>query len=220
VRVEWVNQYNGRSGLGGAQARTEFSGFFHFENPGNVELLVKVLDFGADVKVFWGQLTDLHFTLTVRDTLTGAVRTYGNTPGNCGGIDQAAFPGVAGPGEEITAAASSPKLACSPNGRRLCLQGGRFAAELAWRNHRSGASGQGGAVPLSDLTGAFFFEDGRNLELVVKALDFGGGRYPVLYGALSDLEYTLRVTDTATGVTRTYVNPGGRYCGGLDADAF
>jgi hypothetical protein len=40
------------------------------------------------------------------------------------------------------------------------------------------------------------------------------------YGTLSDLPYTIHVTDTRTGTVKTYRNEGGRYCGGLEVDAF
>ena len=38
----------------------------------------------------------------------------------------------------------------------------------------------------------------------------------VIWGAMSNLEYTLEVTDTKTGKVKTYRNPAGTYCGGLD----
>ena len=41
-----------------------------------------------------------------------------------------------------------------------------------------------------------------------------------LWGSLSNLEYTLRLTNMETGVTRTYHNPPGKFCGGLDNNAF
>lgn len=37
---------------------------------------------------------------------------------------------------------------------------------------------------------------------------------------LSELEYTLTLTDTRTGAVRTDHNPAGTCCGGLDDDAF
>ena len=96
---------------------------------------------------------------------------------------------------------------------------GRFRAEVDWRNQFNGTSGRGGAIRSSDVTGLVYFTDSTNIELVVKMLDFGGP-VKLFYGALSDLEYTLRVTDTSTGETNTYFNPAGRYCGGIDDDAF
>ena len=53
----------------------------------------------------------------------------------------------------------------------------------------------------------------------MKTLDFGD-HVLVLYGTLSNLAYTLRVTETTTGRVKTYVNAAGNYCGGLDSNAF
>ena len=46
------------------------------------------------------------------------------------------------------------------------------------------------------------------------------GKFWVFYGALSNVEYTLRVTDTATGKVKTYTNPAGRFASAGDSDAF
>jgi hypothetical protein len=42
----------------------------------------------------------------------------------------------------------------------------------------------------------------------------------VFYGALSDVEYEITVTDTATGATRQYVNPLGGLASVGDTAAF
>ncbi|HEX7182999.1 MAG TPA: hypothetical protein VF756_14250 [Thermoanaerobaculia bacterium] len=91
----------------------------------------------------------------------------------------------------------------------LCLQSSRFEIEVSWRDPRSGATGTGSMVPLTDDTGAFWFFEETNLELMVKVLDGRptNGHFWVFYGALSDVEYTLRVLDTATGAVKTYHNP-------------
>jgi hypothetical protein len=66
-----------------------------FFRPDNVELLVKVLD-GRGVNghfwVFYASLTDLEYTLRVRDTVTGDEREYVK-PGLVlrSGADTAAF---------------------------------------------------------------------------------------------------------------------------------
>ena len=39
-------------------------------------------------------------------------------------------------------------------------------------------------------------------------------------GALSNVEYTIRVTDTLTGQTNTYTNPSGRFASVADTGAF
>src|SRR5262249_59815985 len=85
-----------------------------------------------------------------------------------------------------------------------------------------GTNGKGQSVPLTGDTGAFWFFSANNLELVVKVVD---GRafnnfFWVFYGALSNVEYTLTVTDTATGAVRSYSNPQGTLASVSDTSAF
>ena len=61
------------------------SGLFWFFAPGNVELLLKVLDgcaVNGRVWVFLSATTDVEFTVTVTDTVSAAVRTYSNALGH------------------------------------------------------------------------------------------------------------------------------------------
>ena len=46
------------------------------------------------------------------------------------------------------------------------------------------------------------------------------GRCWVYFGALSNVEYTVTVTDTLTGAVRTYFNPAGTFASVGDVDAF
>ncbi len=220
VRADWENQFDSSFGVARAVPRTGLSGFFSFGDPGNLELLVKILDFGDAVKLFYGQLTNLRFTLTVTDTRTGITRTYQNGPRECGAIDHDAFPPASALRSTAPIATAPPATAprCRSDRQALCLLN-RFRIEVEWQNPGNGQGGRAAAVPLSGQTGAFSFTDASNLELLAKVVD-AGGRIDVFYGSLSDLEYTLRVTDTATGEVRTYQNPAGTYCGGLDVGAF
>ncbi|HEY0783925.1 MAG TPA: hypothetical protein VGE98_15820, partial [Thermoanaerobaculia bacterium] len=214
LTVLWHNQFDGSSGAGRpVRGGSDQVGFFSFGDPANVELLIKVLDFSEATKVFYGELTNLHFTLSVTDTLLHQVRTYSNTPGDCGGLDPAAFDPLP-PGRKATTAG-----ACKPTVQTLCLGGGRFAVEVDWANPGDGTAGAGQARRLSDLVGTFSFTDPANLELMTKVIP-ASDRVEVFWGALSDLPYTLRVTDTATGATKTYRSTAGKLCGGLDNAAF
>jgi hypothetical protein len=215
VEVSWLNQYNGESGTGRALPATDSTGFFYFYDASNYELIVKVLDFGDVIKVFYGQLTDLGFTVTVTDTRSGEVKRYQNGPNNCGGIDQTAFPSAA----DRLAVRQGKAGTCVAEADTLCLHDRRYRVEVEWRNHFNGETGRGRSVQLSRESGRFSFGDPTNIELVVKALDFGD-RLLFFWGALSDLEYAITLTDTETGVTETYRNAGGNFCGGLDNDAF
>ncbi len=254
LRVEWMNRRNGTSGVGGAIPGTDptgRSGFFWFFRSDNVELVVKVLDgqrANGHFWLFYGALSDVQYTLHVRDTATGNERVYENPAGNlCGRGDTQAFPvqgGAragggpapalgfpsggfsAGAGALRTAAApASGSGSCVPGPRTLCLLDGRFRVEVDWRDPRSGSTGLGGAIPGTDgagRSGFFWFFRPDNVELVVKALDGRGvnGRFWLFYGALSDVGYRLRVTDMVTGAERLYTNPPGNLCGRGDTAAF
>src|SRR5262249_50647743 len=151
-------------GIGRAVPATDVTGYFSFGDPANLELLVKILDFGGGTfKVFYGELTNLKFTLTVTDTQTGKFRTYENTTGDCGGIDQGYFAKASGeagspapaPASVLTAAATAETAAASGSCRSdrttLCLLDGRFAVQVDWSNPGNGTSGQGGPDQLSNL---------------------------------------------------------------------
>src|SRR5262249_47010852 len=103
----------------------------------------------------------------------------------------------------------------------LTLQGGRFRLEVRWTDH-AGHSGDGKPVALTDDSGYFWFFAGENVELIVKVLDGRAvnGHFWVFYGALSDVDYTVTVRDTATGAERSYHNPAGRLASHADTAAF
>lgn len=221
VEVEWFNQFNNTSGRGGAVPSTDLAGYFYFTDPANIELMFKILDFGNVVKVFYGQLTNLRFTMTIADTRTGQVKRYGNTAGECGAIDQNGFPKATS--AVLLDAARGDRAArpgnCVASDTRLCLLD-RYAVEVVWTNQFNGQSGPGFATPFAGgLSGSFHYTDPSNVELLAKLLDFGD-RKLFIWGALSDLAYRILVTDTDSGATKLYDNPPGRYCGGIDNNAF
>jgi hypothetical protein len=219
AEVDWQNQFDGSAGVGRPVKRSDSTGFFYFFEPSNFELILKVLDFGDVVKVFYGQLTNLKFTLTLTDTRTGDVKRYQNGPDDCGALDQQAFAGLKSAAGSVLAASAPQTGTCRPGPDTLCLLSNRFRVEVDWRNQYNGSSGRGAAVGLSQQTGLFTFTDRTNVEIVAKALDFGD-RVLFFYSTLSDLEYTITVTDTTTGAVKTYRNPAGNFCGGLDERAF
>ena len=98
---------------------------------------------------------------------------------------------------------------CTVGPTTLCLTAGRFRVQVNWPSPTG--NGVGNAVTMSADTGHFWFFNAANVELVVKVLDARAvnGRFWVLYGALSDVQYTITVTDTVTGSVRTYNNSQG-----------
>lgn len=95
VTVEWRDPRSGDTGVGRAVPGSDNTGYFWFFRPGNVELVVKVLD-GTPVNghrwVFYGGLTDVEYTLHVVDLVAGTERRYRHAPGDlCGGADTTAF---------------------------------------------------------------------------------------------------------------------------------
>lgn len=99
---------------------------------------------------------------------------------------------------------------CTPGPTTLCLTGGRFKVETAWRT--DGGSGTGNAVDLGDDSGRFWFFSADNTELVVKVLDACTefDRFWVFASGLTNVQVVITVTDTETGRVRSYFNPGGR----------
>ena len=93
--------------------------------------------------------------------------------------------------------------------------------ESTWKDF-SNRTGTGRAVSLTGDTGYFWFFDPANVEAVVKVLDATpvNGHFWVYYGALSNVEYKLTVTDTVTGAVKTYANPKGRFASAGDTTAF
>ncbi|MEM1181822.1 MAG: hypothetical protein AAGM22_25985 [Acidobacteriota bacterium] len=80
LSVEW-RDFEDRRGVGVGSRMTDDTAAFWFFDPQYVELLVKVLDgtgFNGHRWVFYGALSNVEYTLTVEDVLTGEVRRYFN----------------------------------------------------------------------------------------------------------------------------------------------
>ena len=109
------------------------------------------------------------------------------------------------------AAARDPRKQgdCTPSSTNLCLNNGRFRIEVEWKDF-VGNTGAGEVVPFGTAdSGLFFFFDEDNWEMLVKVLNGCGfnGHYWVFAAATTDVEYTLRATDTEMGDFKEYFNP-------------
>ncbi|RPI24931.1 MAG: M6 family metalloprotease domain-containing protein, partial [Acidobacteria bacterium] len=219
VRVNWRTG-QGSSGQGVAVRASNDSGYFWFFGPDNVELFVKLLDGRGVNGYFWffyGALTNIEYTLTVTDTQTGNVRTYFNPQGvQAGGHDISAFPGSGSP-SSLFSADLEGLLDLGP----AFYARDRFKIELTWRTP-GGATGSGTAVPLTSDSGYFWFFDSSNVELVVKIVDGRGANshFWFFYGSLTDIQFTITVTDMTTGASRSYQGQQGVQQSGYDLNAF
>ena len=198
--------------------------------------------------VFFGALSDVEYWVTVRDTLGGGRRTYHNPPAeNCGQSDTTAFvpagassaSGAGGrnldPGFDLApVSAASIDLAgvglgqesggtCEAGATRLCLHDGRFSLEVELVDPKDMERKAGKVVASEGTkeTGFFWFFSPTNVELAAKVLDGRAlnGKFWFLYGGLSDVEYTVTLTDTVTGESKPYRNAAGSLCGGIDIEA-
>lgn len=104
---------------------------------------------------------------------------------------------------------------------KLCLLEDRFEIEVTWKDF-AGNQGAGRSARLAADSGSFWFFNPENVELVVKVLDGRAinGNFWVFYGALSNVEFSIAVTDTLTGEVKTYRNPSGSFASVGDTSAF
>jgi predicted outer membrane repeat protein len=223
IQVQW-DLPTGESGDGHPIALSDDTGTFWFFDPANVELVVKIVDGRALNGCFWvfyGALSNVGYTLMVTDTVTGAVNAYVNPQGQLASIaDTSAFLGTgnAPPVPPVTGPPPPAPGSCAATPGELCL-GNRFRVDVAWRTRT--AAGKATAVPLTGDTGYLWFFSAAEVDLVVKILDGRSinGDFWVFYGALSNVEYTIKITDSQSGRTKTYVNPQGTLASVADTSA-
>ncbi len=98
VTLQAHNPRTGQDASGSAIASGDRFGFFGLPaitgDPELPEVVVKMVDFTSISGKFWffhAGLTGLDYTLTVTDSTTGAVRTYGSPGDFCGAADTEAF---------------------------------------------------------------------------------------------------------------------------------
>lgn len=131
------------------------------------------------------------------------------------------------------AAAQVGNCAASPS--TLCLLDDRFQVEVTWSDFsgnplgRPGApdGGKGRAVELGQGLpnqdgGFFWFVDPQDIELLIRIFDGRqiNGSFWVFYGALTNVELELTVTDTVTRRKQEYRNPAGSFSAVFDTSAF
>jgi hypothetical protein len=203
---------------------TEESGGFWFFLRDNLEIFAKTIDGCANNDAFWiflAGLTDLDVHVLILDTWTGSVRDFPSILGQpfVPRQDILAFEtcGQISPGLNLSPLLSRQSLTsrgilereggigaegpdCEPDGRTLCLNGGRFRARLNWQSF-SGSSGFGETGPYFDDSGLFWFFTPQNLEVAVKVIDACdfNNRFWVYATGLTNVAVTLTVDDLVSG---------------------
>jgi hypothetical protein len=119
---------------------------------------------------------------------------------------------------------------CTSSATAACLLAGRFRVSVAFVNQFANPPAPGNFlagklrdIPENPDLAIFGISNAAVIEVVVRIQDtrpFGLNRFDVYYGGLTDLEYTVTVTDTIKGVTKTYHNPPGTVGGGVDRTSF
>jgi phosphatidylinositol-3-phosphatase len=97
----------------------------------------------------------------------------------------------------------------------------RFQAAVTWTSS-DGAQKSANLAYISAQTKGFWFFSPDNIDVVVKVLDGRSvnGKFWVFYSPLTTKAFTLTVTDTVTGATKTYTNAAGDMSGFADTSAF
>jgi Viral BACON domain len=112
---------------------------------------------------------------------------------------------------------------CTPNATTYCANNNRFQVQVIFSAPSLGiTNAPAQAMFLTGDTGYFWFFSSNNVEIVIKVVDGRtfNGFFWVFYGALSDVAYTITVTDTQTGSIKTYSNSAGSLASVADTAAF
>ncbi len=119
---------------------------------------------------------------------------------------------------------------CVANTTTVCLLSNRFRVSINYVNPFSNPPNQPGTFLTDRLlpgtqnpdTGLFGFSNARAIEVVVRVQDTRpfAPRFDIYYGGMTDVGYTVTVTDTQTGTSRTYTNTVGKVGGGVDRASF
>ncbi|MEO8347803.1 MAG: hypothetical protein ABI610_02740, partial [Acidobacteriota bacterium] len=130
-------------------------------------------------------------------------------------------PRLDGAGAALARAKSGEIVALLSSGPRPASPSS-FTVRIDWRVPSQGTSGNGRGVVVTSDTAYFWFFSPNNVEVVIKIVDGRAvnNHYWVFYGALSDVEYTIYVTDNSTGAQKIYFNPAGTLASVADTSAF
>ncbi|HEX6863515.1 MAG TPA: hypothetical protein VF414_11900, partial [Thermoanaerobaculia bacterium] len=218
VEARWRGSGETRTGGDGlAVPYSASTGFFAMSDPAGWDLGVKILDTRArnqHFALYEGNLCEPESWIRTVDTVTGFVRVDHSAGGQpCGQRDSRAFDA------SVVSKAVRP---CRPGPATLCLLGGRFLVRARWKPVPTGPPQLARAVSGSDRSGLFWFYAADNPAIVVQMVDGRdvNGHFWVLHSGFTPRDYTLTVTDLATGLGKTFSYSAADTCGRIDRQAF
>ena len=238
VTLTATDPRTGKTGQGQVISQNDIYGIFSIpditSNAGNPEVVVKMVDatgIGQSYWVFYGALTDLNYTLSVREVATGTTKSYNDARVGttvCGKFDTSGFGPPSVGAEAAIWSGVTPAQAQAGETTLTLLSAHPFDVTLSASDPRTGKTGRGQVIAQNDIFGIFSLPDitgnADNPEVIVKMVDASGigQNYWVFYAALTDLNYTLAVKETATGNTKTYSDArvGTTVCGKFDTSGF
>lgn len=205
VDVAWTDAA-AASGAGHAEAVADDWGYFWYTDPRYVDAAVMVLN-GCGINsrywVFATLLSDFEQTLTVTDSNLGVLTSYYNPVG-------VAPPGIADTGALATCDAGV--TAFSSDSAKVSLAAlelaGHFQITVDWRDF-IGSTGAATGLPMTSHSGYFWFFSPDNPGLFIKLVDdwADNGHFWVVFGATTNVEFTVTVTNTEDGQVKSYFNP-------------
>ncbi len=113
-------------------------------------------------------------------------------------------------GDGVFHYATVPPAPCVASDTNACLGGGRFGVRANFET-AEGLTGVAHILPLTDDSAYFWFFNEDNVEAFLKVVPGCAlnGRFWVFAAGLTDVRVELFVTDSATGIVRSYINPQG-----------
>ena len=241
VQVRYINQFENPPREGKLLGRSLYSSstsetaIFTFGDPLVVELMVRLSDarpFDNKIHLYFGGLSDVEFYIVVTDSLTGVIKEYHKEKNKLlGEIDRTSFPATASLQDGLDALRNTTTVFPSPNAEvsTIRLLNNRFEVRMRFRNQFSNPVGVGYmnvrsiASSSTTETAVFFFdENSGSVEWMVRFSDARpfAQRIDFFHGGLSDVEYTIEVTDTVKGIFREYSKPPFSLAGQVDRDSF
>lgn len=199
------------------------------------------------IRLTWTDNSNNETEFRVEQRVNGSFTDIGSVPANAVAVNVTNFSagqtgtfrvrarnanGNSGYSNEASATTpgSNPGGPCVANATTVCLLSDRFRVSIGFINQFANPPAPGSFLGAKLVAGVqnpdvatFGISSPQAIEVVVRIQDtrpFGLNRFDVYYGGLTDLEYTVTVTDTQTGTTKTYRNAPGTVGGGVDRTSF